>query len=279
MNHYEFLEVSPVASPEVIRAAYRSLMQRYHPDKNPGDAAAAARASQVVQAYEVLSDPVRRAAYDRQLQAQAPSSAQSSAPRHGGTRRSGTGARSKGSGEENAQRRMRALLSMLFFALIVAGAWGAFSLRKPAAGGAAEPRSAPASPVRMAGELEIKELFAGVSIELKGAGDAVVTLFIPAVGVRVGAKDPEGAVRHLINSREVLAARLLERLGKASPGELLKSEGETYLARIILDALQDKPLREENKDEKKDEKKEEEKSLAPYYGVVEVFFPKGFRVN
>ena len=35
-SHYDILEVSHTASPEVIRAAYRSLMQRYHPDKNPG---------------------------------------------------------------------------------------------------------------------------------------------------------------------------------------------------------------------------------------------------
>lgn len=66
-SHYEILEVSPNASPEVIRAAYRSLMQRYHPDKNPDDNRAAERAVQVVQAYEVLSDADRRAAYDLSL--------------------------------------------------------------------------------------------------------------------------------------------------------------------------------------------------------------------
>ena len=69
MNYYEILEVSPAASPEVIRAAYKSLMQRYHPDRNPDDASAAVRATRVVQAYEVLSDAERRAAYDRELQA------------------------------------------------------------------------------------------------------------------------------------------------------------------------------------------------------------------
>lgn len=66
-NYYDILEVSRSASPEVIRAAYRSLMQRYHPDKNPGDGQAAERAALVVQAYETLSDATRRAAYDATL--------------------------------------------------------------------------------------------------------------------------------------------------------------------------------------------------------------------
>ncbi|WP_374663799.1 DnaJ domain-containing protein [Ramlibacter sp.] len=66
-THYDTLEVSPAASPETIRAAYRSLMQRFHPDRMPGDAAAAARAAEVAHAYDVLSDAARRAAYDATL--------------------------------------------------------------------------------------------------------------------------------------------------------------------------------------------------------------------
>jgi curved DNA-binding protein CbpA len=67
MNHYEMLEVSANASQEVIRAAYRSLMQRYHPDRNPGNTETAQRALLVNQAYEVLSDANKRAAYDLEL--------------------------------------------------------------------------------------------------------------------------------------------------------------------------------------------------------------------
>jgi hypothetical protein len=69
VSHYDTLEVSRAASPEVIRAAYRSLMQRFHPDRNPGDAAAAARASAIARAYDVLSDAAQRAAYDASLDA------------------------------------------------------------------------------------------------------------------------------------------------------------------------------------------------------------------
>lgn len=67
---YDLLEVSPNASPEVIKAAYRQLALKYHPDKQP-DARARQRAEehmkQINAAYDILSDPLRRAEYDRQL--------------------------------------------------------------------------------------------------------------------------------------------------------------------------------------------------------------------
>lgn len=66
MNPYDVLQVSPAADALVIRAAYRSLIQRDHPDRNPGDAQAAQRAVLVTQAYELLADVERRAAYDKQ---------------------------------------------------------------------------------------------------------------------------------------------------------------------------------------------------------------------
>ena len=70
MNPYEILQVSPVADAAVIRAAYRSLIQRYHPDRNPGDAKAAQHAALLTKAYEMLADPEQRAAYDAQLKAE-----------------------------------------------------------------------------------------------------------------------------------------------------------------------------------------------------------------
>jgi curved DNA-binding protein CbpA len=62
---YEVLEVHPRASTEVIRAAYRALVQRCHPDR-AADPAAGERMSLINRAYELLSDPLRRARYDRQ---------------------------------------------------------------------------------------------------------------------------------------------------------------------------------------------------------------------
>lgn len=63
-THYDNLKVSRDAPDFVIRAAYRTLSQRYHPDKNQGDGQAARIMSILNQSYEVLSDPVRRRAHD-----------------------------------------------------------------------------------------------------------------------------------------------------------------------------------------------------------------------
>ena len=64
---YEILEVSPTARPAVIRAAYRCLVQEYHPDRNPGNPEAAARMSMINRAYAVLADPLKRARYDEKM--------------------------------------------------------------------------------------------------------------------------------------------------------------------------------------------------------------------
>ena len=61
---YDALEVSPQASASVIKAAYRCLAQRHHPDKNAGALAASERLAQINYAYAVLSDPVKRLRYD-----------------------------------------------------------------------------------------------------------------------------------------------------------------------------------------------------------------------
>ena len=61
---YEVLGVTRGASAEEIKRAYRALARQYHPDANP-DPQAEARFKEVSQAYEILSDPERRANYDR----------------------------------------------------------------------------------------------------------------------------------------------------------------------------------------------------------------------
>lgn len=61
---YETLEVSPRASNIVIRAAYHSLAQHDHPDKNPDDEDAGQRMSNINRAYAVLSDREKRQEYD-----------------------------------------------------------------------------------------------------------------------------------------------------------------------------------------------------------------------
>ena len=63
--YYEVLEVTREASPEEIKKAYKKLAVQFHPDRNPGDNTAAVRFKEVAEAYEMLSDPDRRARYDR----------------------------------------------------------------------------------------------------------------------------------------------------------------------------------------------------------------------
>lgn len=62
-DHYEKLGVSPAATPDAIKAAYRKKAAQYHPDKNEA-ADAALRFREVQEAYETLSDAVRRKDFD-----------------------------------------------------------------------------------------------------------------------------------------------------------------------------------------------------------------------
>jgi curved DNA-binding protein CbpA len=63
-DYYAILQVHPRAEPEVIEAAYRRLSRKYHPDVS-GQADAGQRMRELNEAFEVLSDPTRRRAYDR----------------------------------------------------------------------------------------------------------------------------------------------------------------------------------------------------------------------
>jgi molecular chaperone DnaJ len=64
-DYYEVLGVERNADEGAIKSAYRRLAHQYHPDKNPGSHEAEDRFKEASEAYEVLSDPDRRARYDR----------------------------------------------------------------------------------------------------------------------------------------------------------------------------------------------------------------------
>jgi DnaJ-class molecular chaperone len=63
-DHYTLLGVKRGASPEEIKRAYRRLVFRYHPDRNPGNDAAVDKFKQILDAYGILSDAAKRAEYD-----------------------------------------------------------------------------------------------------------------------------------------------------------------------------------------------------------------------
>lgn len=64
-DYYEILEVSKGSTAEEIKKAYRKVALKFHPDRNQGDKAAEEKFKEAAEAYEVLSDPQKRAQYDQ----------------------------------------------------------------------------------------------------------------------------------------------------------------------------------------------------------------------
>ncbi len=65
LDYYQLLEVARDADGSVLKSAYRKLAMKFHPDRNPGAGEAEAKFKAIGEAYEVLKDPQKRAAYDR----------------------------------------------------------------------------------------------------------------------------------------------------------------------------------------------------------------------
>lgn len=73
-NYYEILQISKNASPELVKAAYTVLIKKYHPDNNAAfQKEATAMTNEILEAYSVLSNPIKRADYDAFLNQQEPS--------------------------------------------------------------------------------------------------------------------------------------------------------------------------------------------------------------
>ncbi len=264
VNHYDVLEVSPNASAEVIRAAYRSLMQRYHPDKNPGDAEAAEHAARVVQAYEVLANEDQRARYDQSLLRAATASPPAAKTVAGRARMP--------AGEKKGGPSFAMLL--LVCALILAACWALMAtvkklaplkpvagesavVRKGVAAAVAEPvarqdsrdRPAPAVAHKMtehyydAVHREMPALVGDFSVALRDPRDPGMAsgrrLEIPFIAVRLGRQQPESARSHLLNMVGPIRQALESRLGLADYDRLMRLDGEDYLIRRIFEVVTD----------------------------------------
>jgi DnaJ-class molecular chaperone len=64
VDYYSLLGIKRSATPTEIKSAYRKMVFRYHPDRNPEDAEAAEKLKSILKAYEILSDSDKRASYD-----------------------------------------------------------------------------------------------------------------------------------------------------------------------------------------------------------------------
>ena len=66
-DFYDVLGLSRQASADDIKKAYRKMAMKYHPDKNLGDKSAEDQFKSISEAYEILSDPVKRKSYDDKI--------------------------------------------------------------------------------------------------------------------------------------------------------------------------------------------------------------------
>lgn len=82
-NYYKILQLDPCAEPEVVTAAYKRLALKYHPDTNPS-VNAHLRMQELNEAYAVLSDPERRARFDRERMGHTASTTTAPAPASAG---------------------------------------------------------------------------------------------------------------------------------------------------------------------------------------------------
>lgn len=118
-THYDNLKVTRNAPPEVIRAAYKTLCQKFHPDRNPDDENANKTFLLIRSAYETLSDPEKRRLHDAWIASvetaeNYESPAPPLAPRSGNARRSTTRAKPL-----NKQQRLWQLGFWLLIVLLI----------------------------------------------------------------------------------------------------------------------------------------------------------------
>ena len=286
MNHYEILEVSPNASQDVLKAAYKSLMQRYHPDKNPGDVDAAARSVLVVQAYEILSDSSKRAAYNFELKRQLENLTAIAPITH-----KPRNAQNPVSLADTASRSNGFL--WLLFTLIALSAW--FVLFPSGK------KSSPSSEIKGAGSLHgnhqsdiqqnraierVSEPSFGtkiipgfiqdinVSLEASGevsdasSGDTKYVLTIQNLGVVVGSFDSDKFISFMEDNKKYINQQLLVKLASVKYEMLTKHNGEQYLKQIILDAI------DEATGTNRFEEYPSTGSESPaHYGVVDILLP------
>ncbi len=286
MTYYDILEVTPSASQEVIRAAYKSLIQRYHPDRNPGDYAAATRTTTLVEAYQVLSDSARRTAYDNDLQRNtvARKVTKSGAPY---ARPSRSGALPE-----------KQFSWLLFWVIVLAGVtlFAAWVVLGTTPQGGAVPAPVPASQAikfDAAGKPDVDVVKAATYVQPRtlptylenikvnltprvkevdgGDLEPKHVLTIKTIGLVVGNFDPDKFIDFMERNRDFVGRVLAEKLAVADVKLLAEANGERYLKDLILDAIGE--ISSTNRREK--HFLDGGRSVA-YHGAVDVSLPQSF---
>jgi curved DNA-binding protein CbpA len=266
MNYYEILEIHPKASKEVVKAAYKSLMQRHHPDKNPDNTEAARHAALIAQAYGVISDDNQRSLYDLQLRKQA-EKVYSRAPENYPVQPLRRTPPNRQAVEKTSAWHAWLLISVIllsgFLILFLAKEkppQPLHPLEAQAEGKAAavtqnpanlesqpQPESSqpPAEPAA-----RTLQLFASMRVSVKDVNQQEHVLSIPQLQIKVGSHDSEKFIRDIERRKDAITRELADRLAYASYEELANDEelasdeepvpekkSKKYLKKFILDAL------------------------------------------
>lgn len=225
LNYYDVLEVSPNASAGVIRAAYKSLIQRHHPDKLAGDASANQRATLIIEAYENLSDPEKRAAFDRMLKA---AQWQQYVPPQ-------TSAHVARSGSNGIEAKWPVVLAVL--AAISYLAWETLQPSPPGKQSAMHIET-PADAARMgtAPEVIARQLDVWLVNRAPDGREERFVLHVPRITLTIAAS-AEGVRQRMRDVIDEIEPALEARLAQASYISLIAKDGEDYLCGLIKDEL------------------------------------------
>lgn len=298
MNYYDILEVSPNASPEVIRAAYKSLMQRYHPDRHPDNAATAARATQIAQAYKVLADATMRADYDRTLKRPAPPRNKPLVAKHrefhsmmwaGGMCLILIGGyfllpSSKPPAPEVELKTLRATLndpsltrtqiqSKINRIDAILNAHPAIKQQEARVQARAlAARTLPNFITNATVKLSVPALAPDATGKLPSPTD--VTLLIPSIAVQIGSFDADQFKQHIEKNQAFISQKLAEKLVQLQYDQLTKPNAERYLKKAILDALND--ITQTNPHENYPST---DRASPSRYGVIAVSLPESFSMR
>jgi len=301
MNYYEILEVSPNASPEVVKAAYKSLMQRYHPDRNPDNPAIAERATQIIQAYEVISDVTRRSNYD------AEHNFHESEISHDRTaiQQAVHSSRYK----QTPISKTSNWASWIIILSIIVSGWVILSLSKRNNDHQTETKITQASlklslvasdkgdgmtgqkgtvvstdTDTLKSEVDIRkndsasrvitDFISDFTVNIGASNNIPHVLFIPVLNARIGTFESEKVIKYIEINKQLIIAKVSAKLGSAKYEELIKIDGEQYLKKLILDSIDEtagtnrfnefSPSVDEN---------------PGRYGVVDIIFPNSFSVR